>query len=48
MESTQNTEEKKHDKLDEGDQVQDNAPVVQEVVHATNKYIPNIASPFLK
>ena len=46
MESVQNTEEKKHDTLDDGDK--DSTPVVQEVVHAQNKYIPNIASPFLK
>ena len=41
-------EEKKHQSLDEGDKQPDNTPVVQEVVHAQNKYIPNIASPFLK
>ena len=47
-EESKNTEGPKHTELaDEGDKnPQDNT--VQEVVHAENKYIPNIASPFLK
>jgi len=46
MESTASTTDPKHDKLDEGEE--GNAPIVQEVTVSKNKYIPNVASPFLK
>ena len=45
MESTDPTAQK-HEKLDEGEQA--GVPVSQEVTATKNKYIPNIASPFLK